>query len=629
MCSVLFIVSKRLFAALVCLSGLAFASSPAVALDITIQAENYSNMSGVQIEATSDTGGGDNVGWIDSGDWMSYANITFPTTGSYIVEYRVASLNGGGMLSLDLNGGQTVLGQLSIPSTGGWQNWTTVSHTVNVNAGTYGVGIYAVVGGWNLNWLRIRNATTGATLTNGMVYELRFPNLQNKCMDVSASNVNDGANVQLWSCNGAGAQRFKVMTVDGAWFQLVSTISGRCVEAAGGGTSDGTNVQMWACNGTEAQQWKVEQFADGNYHFPNRKSGRCLDVSTASSADGANIQLWGCNDSNAQRIRANNAYADTAIEYFNDTYLHLGGPTNTYYRTSIFDTGPAYFWIQALNIMMLEDSVIRSPNPRYQNIINDLLETFNVMNGMDWTWNQFFDDYAWASLAFVRGGRINNNSAHIQKARDGFDYIWQEGWSADLGGGVWWDKAHTAKEALSNGPTIYLGCLLYQSTGNAWYRDRAIDIYAWMRNNLYNTSTGQVYQKKLADGTLDTTVSNFNVGAFISAANCLYTVTGNAMYYSDAQRSADWVINNMTVDGIEVPIGSAEFARGLGEFMRDRNLYSTYLGWMQQNSQAAWNIRRTDRNISWGHWREQTPTNQDLDSLTAREAASHLQWAPW
>ena len=53
-------------------------------------------------------------------------------------------------------GGTTVipLGQLAVPSTGGWQNWTTVSHVVNVNAGTYNPGIFAVQGGWNIHWVK-------------------------------------------------------------------------------------------------------------------------------------------------------------------------------------------------------------------------------------------------------------------------------------------------------------------------------------------------------------------------------------------------------------------------------------------------------------------------------------------
>jgi len=120
-----------------------------------IEAESYGNMSGIQTEACTDAGGGLNVGYIDAGDWMAYYNINFPQTGAYKVEYRVASLNGGGVLSLDLNAGSIVLGQASIPATGGWQNWTTVSNTVTITAGTYNLGVYAVTGGWNLNWVKI------------------------------------------------------------------------------------------------------------------------------------------------------------------------------------------------------------------------------------------------------------------------------------------------------------------------------------------------------------------------------------------------------------------------------------------------------------------------------------------
>ncbi|WP_052481209.1 carbohydrate-binding protein [Gilvimarinus agarilyticus] len=121
----------------------------------TIQAENYAAMAGVQLENTTDAGGGQNVGWIESNDWMAYNGITIPSSGNYTIEYRVASPSGG-RLSLDLNGGATLLGERDIPATGGWQSWTTVSHTVYINAGTYNFGVFAQAGGWNLNWFRIR-----------------------------------------------------------------------------------------------------------------------------------------------------------------------------------------------------------------------------------------------------------------------------------------------------------------------------------------------------------------------------------------------------------------------------------------------------------------------------------------
>jgi endoglucanase len=125
---------------------------------ITIQGEDYLVMSGVKLEATSDAGGGQNVGYIDSGDWMSYPAVSIAASGLYTVEYRVASLAGGGSLQLEEAGGAPVYGTVSIPATGGWQTWATVKHTVNLSAGSHKFGIKANSGGWNLNWLRVTKA---------------------------------------------------------------------------------------------------------------------------------------------------------------------------------------------------------------------------------------------------------------------------------------------------------------------------------------------------------------------------------------------------------------------------------------------------------------------------------------
>ena len=125
-----------------------------------IETENYTAMSGVRKENCSE--GGQNIGYIDTGDWMAYANVNFPDSGNYRIEYHVASLSGGGRLSADVNAGATILGELNVPSTGGWQNWTTVSHTISINAGTYSFGIYAASGGWNINWFKITKISSAA-----------------------------------------------------------------------------------------------------------------------------------------------------------------------------------------------------------------------------------------------------------------------------------------------------------------------------------------------------------------------------------------------------------------------------------------------------------------------------------
>lgn len=138
-------------------------SQPPTGTGTLIQAESYSSMSGVQTEATTDTGGGLNVGYADTGDWMAYSNINFPTSGSYVIEYRVASAVNGARISSDLNAGTIQLGAVNVPNTGGWQNWQTITQTVNVNAGTYNFGIYIQSSGVNINWFRITKS--GAALT--------------------------------------------------------------------------------------------------------------------------------------------------------------------------------------------------------------------------------------------------------------------------------------------------------------------------------------------------------------------------------------------------------------------------------------------------------------------------------
>ncbi|SFO76039.1 Por secretion system C-terminal sorting domain-containing protein [Chitinophaga sp. YR627] len=124
-----------------------------------IQAESYTYMAGVDVEATTDAGGGQNVGWIDAGDWMSY-DVNIPAAGTYRFDYRVASPNSNMTLRLEKDGGATQLGSVTIPNTGGWQTWGNVSHTVTLPAGAYSIGIATGTGGFNLNYFTITSVST-------------------------------------------------------------------------------------------------------------------------------------------------------------------------------------------------------------------------------------------------------------------------------------------------------------------------------------------------------------------------------------------------------------------------------------------------------------------------------------
>jgi beta-glucanase (GH16 family) len=134
---------------------------------VVFQAEDYSNYydttagntggtyrsDNVDIQSTND-GGGYNVGWIAPNEWLAYSNLVIPSTGSYTIKMRVVSPSGA-TASIDLNGGSTQLGDMVIPAAGNWTNWTTVTKTVNINAGTYSLGVFSKSSDWNFNWIEV------------------------------------------------------------------------------------------------------------------------------------------------------------------------------------------------------------------------------------------------------------------------------------------------------------------------------------------------------------------------------------------------------------------------------------------------------------------------------------------
>ncbi|WP_345240950.1 carbohydrate-binding protein [Nibrella saemangeumensis] len=116
-----------------------------------IEAESYDAIQGVALDGSTDTGGGQYVGWLDPNDWMDY-NVTVASTGTYTFRVRVAGQ--GGRMELRTATGQ-VIKAVDIPATGGWQTWLTTSIPISLSGGSQTIRIHIVQGGWNLNWFEV------------------------------------------------------------------------------------------------------------------------------------------------------------------------------------------------------------------------------------------------------------------------------------------------------------------------------------------------------------------------------------------------------------------------------------------------------------------------------------------
>lgn len=133
------------------------ASQPCGTIDAfsTIEAENYSAMSGITTETTTDGEGGENITSIEEGDWLAY-EIDVPRTGLYFIGYRVTSASEDGSFNLSYNG--TELDQITFLKTSDDQTWTTVhsSNSFLLKQGKQTFRITANSADWKINWISLK-----------------------------------------------------------------------------------------------------------------------------------------------------------------------------------------------------------------------------------------------------------------------------------------------------------------------------------------------------------------------------------------------------------------------------------------------------------------------------------------
>jgi len=123
------------------------------AAPIRYEAEDYDAESGTQLEATADDDGGDNVSYIDAGDFLEYS-ISAPSTGTYTINYRLASSGGSEGFEVSIDG--VLADSQTVPDTGGWQEWVTQSSVEFVlEAGSHTVRFDFFGGAINFNWFKL------------------------------------------------------------------------------------------------------------------------------------------------------------------------------------------------------------------------------------------------------------------------------------------------------------------------------------------------------------------------------------------------------------------------------------------------------------------------------------------
>lgn len=124
---------------------------------------NFRTDEDVDIETCTDAGGGYNIGYATTGEWLEYT-VNVAATGSYNLDLRVACNGDGRTVSLTMDD-VSIANNVVIPNTGGWQTWTTTSvNSVPLTAGQHvlrlTIGATSYV---NINQLTFTSVVTDLT----------------------------------------------------------------------------------------------------------------------------------------------------------------------------------------------------------------------------------------------------------------------------------------------------------------------------------------------------------------------------------------------------------------------------------------------------------------------------------
>ncbi|MET8147221.1 family 43 glycosylhydrolase [Actinoplanes sp. NPDC049668] len=244
------------------------------------EAETIAWSSGVETEPASE--GAMNVANVENGDYIKVKGVAFGT-GATSFTARVASATSGGRIELRLGSPTgTLAGTCTVPGTGGWQAWTSVTCGVTGLTGTQDLYLRFAGGSgylFNVNWWQFTGTDTGGNL-------------------LTNPGIEDG--LTGWQVNGSGTLSAATGVVRGGTRSLA--ISGRTSAWNGPGqdvTSRMTNGRSYATgvwvrsqSGTPAAKATMALTANGTTSYLQLTPAATVNATGWTQLSGTATVSW-------------------------------------------------------------------------------------------------------------------------------------------------------------------------------------------------------------------------------------------------------------------------------------------------------------------------------------------------
>jgi predicted alpha-1,6-mannanase (GH76 family) len=212
-------------------------------------------------------------------------------------------------------------------------------------------------------------------------------------------------------------------------------------------------------------------------------------------------------------------------------------------RTGLWNQ--AGWWNSANCLQAVETALALSHDQKYRTVIEN---TFN-RNAAHNFLNDYYDDEGWWAETWIRAYDLTGQARYLDAAKTIFQDM-TNGWDGHCGGGLWWSKKQTYKNAIPNELFLLVAIRLHQRTdgdgGPESYFYWATNEWRWFK------SSGLISSEKLVNDGLTTDCLNngettwtYNQGVILGALADLYKVTGDTNCLTQAETIADAAINTL------------------------------------------------------------------------------------
>jgi predicted alpha-1,6-mannanase (GH76 family) len=197
-------------------------------------------------------------------------------------------------------------------------------------------------------------------------------------------------------------------------------------------------------------------------------------------------------------------------------------------------------WWQDANLIVTIVDYLQQPHtPREVRKLatSEISATFHRYKEGDFL-DGFYDDEGWWAKAWAKVGQLTHREKYYAMSQYILENM-EQGWDSTCGGGIWWDKTETYKNAITNSLFMNVALLDYQ-------HDKNIDDLTWaVKDFLWFMKSGMLNASYLINDGLAYCMNNsgnvwtYNQGEFIEAL-VLFSETFKSQYFL---RIADLVAN--------------------------------------------------------------------------------------